>query len=326
MEIRLKSSQNNGEGIKKYFNSNSGTSNFFEKTYSDFENEISGILKETCLNNIHVIYQEYTTKNLNIEIEQDSAVFLLQFIIKGKMSFYLNKDSEKKYHLKNNMCYLFHIPPSKYSFESLNQKHTSLSIYFTESFLKEKTGEVFTKQLIEKIQISKVNQLCKLQKKDLIHNRKLNNIVNEFTNCPFEGTIRESYLESKLTELLLIALIPDTSKITTDKLSKKEKETLIGIGNYIKTNLKKELTIEQLSLLAGFNSFKFKSLFKQFYGMTVFKYITSLRIEKAIKLIAKHNYTISQASYEVGYKNPQHFTVAFKKKLGYLPSQIIKNN
>ena len=325
MKIRFKNSQSNGEGIKKYFNKNAETLNFFEKTHSDFNEEISGVLKEIHLNNIHVLHQEYNTKNFKIEIEQDYPVFLLQFVIKGKMSFYLNNNSKKTYHLKNNMCYLFHIPSSKYSFEYLNQKNNSLNVYFTESFLIKKMGETFTKNLVRKIQTEKVNQLCKLQKKDLTHNRKLNNIVNEFINCPFKEVIRESYLESKLTELLLMALIPDASKIAVDKLNKKDKETLISIGNYIKAHLKNELTIEQLSLLAGFNTFKFKSLFKQFYGMTVFKYITTLRIEKAIKLIAKHDYTISQASYEVGYKNPQHFTVAFKKKLGYLPSKIIKN-
>ncbi|UMB53347.1 AraC family transcriptional regulator [Lutibacter sp. A64] len=326
MKIRFKSSQCNGEEYEKHFNKNVETSSFFEKTHSDFNDKISGVLKEIHINNVYALHQEHTTKKCMVEVEQDYPGFLLLFIIKGKMSFYLNNNSQNIYHLKNNTCYLFHIPPSKYSFEYLNQKNNSLTIYFTESFLKKKMGEEFTKDLKNKIQVTKVNQLCKLQKKDLVHNRNLSNIVNDFTKCSFKGVIRESYLESKLTELLVLALIPETSKITTDKLSKKEKETLIGIGNYIKTNLKKELTIDQLSLLAGINTFKFKSIFKQFYGMTVFKYITTLRIEKAIKLIAKQDYTISQASYEVGYKNPQHFTVAFKKKLGYLPSQIIKNN
>ena len=47
-------------------------------------------------------------------------------------------------------------------------------------------------------------------------------------------------------------------------------------------------------------------------------------MEKAKTLILNENYTVAEASYKVGYKNPQHFTVAFKKMYGYLPSELIK--
>lgn len=327
MRIQFKSSECQGEELKKHFKNNFETSSFLEKSHSNFKDGVTGNLKEVHLNNLYALHQKFNNKNLEnstVEIEQDEPSFLLQFVIDGKMSLCLKDHSKEKVQLKDNMYYLFYVPASTYSFQYFTPKKNILNIFFTKSFLEKKMGEDFATHFIKKVQAKNENQLCTLLKKELLLNRKLKNIVGEYMNCSFKGTIRSSYLESKLTELLLIALMPNQSKVSKDTLNKQDEEVLKNIENYIQTHLKNELTIEQLSVLAGFNTFKFKSVFKQVYGMPVFQYITSLRIEKAIQLISKEGFTISQASYEVGYKNPQHFTVAFKKKLGYLPSQLIK--
>lgn len=80
-----------------------------------------------------------------------------------------------------------------------------------------------------------------------------------------------------------------------------------------------------LSTIAGLNTSKLKQDFKSIYATTIFKYITNLKMQKAKSLILDKNLSISQASFEVGYKNPQHFTVAFKKKFGILPKDISKS-
>ena len=48
-------------------------------------------------------------------------------------------------------------------------------------------------------------------------------------------------------------------------------------------------------------------------------------LEKAIAMLSTSRYTVSEVAYEVGYKNAHHFTVAFKKRFGYLPSKINTN-
>lgn len=97
---------------------------------------------------------------------------------------------------------------------------------------------------------------------------------------------------------------------------------ILEVEAYIKQNLKKTLTIPELASLVGLNASKLKRNFKIIFSTTIFKYITELRMRKASKLIKDESYTITQASYEIGYKNPQHFTVAFKKVYGYLPSKL----
>ncbi len=49
-------------------------------------------------------------------------------------------------------------------------------------------------------------------------------------------------------------------------------------------------------------------------------------MEYAKQLILEKNISICCVSEELGYKNPQHFTVAFKKIFGYLPSKLKKDS
>ena len=72
------------------------------------------------------------------------------------------------------------------------------------------------------------------------------------------------------------------------------------------------------------NSFKLKKQFKMVFNTSVFHYLTELRMEYAKQLILEEEYSVALVSEELGYKNPQHFTVAFKKIFGYLPSKLKK--
>ncbi|EGV44236.1 AraC family transcriptional regulator [Bizionia argentinensis JUB59] len=328
MEIRFKSSECNGRELVKSFNKDFETSFLSEKEYSDFKHSGSGIVKEIHLNNAFVLFQDQNiqnSENHTIQVVQNHPVFLLQIVIDGDVTFSFNENICSEFNLNKNMYNLFYIPPSKNVYKYLNHKKRILNIYFTAPFLECKMGTCFLKNSKKYQQAKKENELCCFFNKGLVLNRQLRNIVNDFLTCSYGGVIKQSYLESKLTELLLIALASNDSDSIINKLRKEDRESLVRIESYIRSHLETELSIKNLSELAGFNTSKFKTVFKQVYGIPVFQYITSLRIEKAMQLISKHDYTIAQASYEVGYKNPQHFTVAFKKKLGYLPSQLINN-
>jgi len=150
--------------------------------------------------------------------------------------------------------------------------------------------------------------------------------MNDILNCSLPGNAKVHYLESKIKLLLIDLFLGQETQIVRDRevsLSTSDYETIENLVRYIETHLKKPLTIKELSAVAGYNTTKLKSYFKKVHNTTIFKFITSLRMQKAKVLILEDNYTIAQASYEVGYSNPQHFTVAFKKNMGYLPSTLL---
>ncbi|WP_121667441.1 helix-turn-helix domain-containing protein [Mesonia aquimarina] len=327
MKIRFESSACKEEVLVKEFNKDFETSVLLEKEYSGFKESVMGTVKEIHLNNLFVLLQNNkNSENHTLYVSQNQPVFLLQFVIDGQVTIASKGNIYTEFVLNKNMYNLFYIPASGSAQTYFSDEKHILNIYFTEFFIEDKIGEFFIKKMKNYQQAKKGNQFFSFFNKGLVLNRKLRDIINDLLNCSFDGIVKQSYLEVKLTELLIITLASNYSASAANKLKEADRENLLQIESYIKTHLKEELSIEKLSMLAGFNTSKFKSYFKQVYGMPVFKYITSLRIEKAIQLILKHDYTISQASFEVGYKNPQHFTVAFKKKLGYLPSQLTKRS
>ncbi|EAS20888.1 hypothetical protein BBFL7_01780 [Flavobacteria bacterium BBFL7] len=326
MEFRFKSSEYDGEELIKSFKNDFETTDLSEEEYLDFKKGVIGSVKETHINKVFVIFQNYVTSTINnhtLHVVQNEPVFLLQFVFQGDFSISLDKDTDNVYSLKKHKYNLFYVPASNHLFTYRDQKKEILNIYFTESYLKEKMGSYFLDNNPDFLNAKKEKKIFSFFHQGMHLNVRLRNIVYEFLNCSFNGIIKKTYFESKLTELILIAL--NTPQSQPSNLKKEDKESLIMIEDYIKSHLNEELNIEKLSQQAGFNTSKFKTLFKELYGKPVFKYITHLRIEEAIELISKNDYSISEASYEVGYKNPQHFTVAFKKKLGYLPSQLIKD-
>ena len=126
------------------------------------------------------------------------------------------------------------------------------------------------------------------------------------------------YLEGKRTVLWLAFLMGEQflKTLKLDYLS------LVRVEAHIRKNLITPLKISDLSEVAGFNTTKLKRDFKKLYGTSIFKYITALRMELAKNLITQDAVSIAQAAFEVGYANPQHFTTAFKRNMGYLPSEL----
>ncbi|WP_378184702.1 helix-turn-helix domain-containing protein [Aquimarina sp. W85] len=326
MEIRFKSSKCFGEELVKSFDKDLKNSFLTEKKHTDFTGGVTGSVKEIHVDKTFVLFQDYTAtdiKNHTVHVAQNQAVFLLQYVLEGELHVALDEDASTALTLNKNLYTLFYIPKSTYMYKFSSDKGQVLNIYFTKSFLESKMGADFLKSSKKYHKALKKERPCSFFNHGLVLTSQLRNIIHDLLSCSFKGMIRQSYIESKLTELLLVSLTSDSSMGSRKRIRDEDKERLIRIEDYIRTHLKEDLTIEKLSQLAGFNTSKFKTVFKQIYGVPVFRYITSLRIEKATELILKHEYTIAQASYEVGYKNPQHFTVAFKKQLGYLPSTLL---
>lgn len=61
------------------------------------------------------------------------------------------------------------------------------------------------------------------------------------------------------------------------------------------------------------------SIFSSETGETIKNYIISVRIDIAKKLLAETQKSIYEIATEVGYKNPQHFSIMFKKHVGMTP-------
>ncbi len=64
------------------------------------------------------------------------------------------------------------------------------------------------------------------------------------------------------------------------------------------------------------------SKIKSYTGTSVNEFIMTIRVKKAAAYIKETNLNLAEIAYKVGFKDPSHFTKAFKKQFGMAPSQF----
>ena len=157
-------------------------------------------------------------------------------------------------------------------------------------------------------------------------NQEMRRTISRIRNCNRKGSFHRLCLEIKIAELLMLQLEqyqllsserkvrPMLNNLDMDKLNR-AKEILEG-------NFQNPPTIKNLSLMIGINKSKLKAGFKESYGSTIHSYILHLRMKKAYQLITEQNLLLKEVAMEVGYKNPSHFSAAFKQFYGIYPSKV----
>lgn len=146
-------------------------------------------------------------------------------------------------------------------------------------------------------------------------------IISNICQNPFKGYMKKSYIEAKVIELFLLQA-ESHSKIQDKNLRKDDIERIMAAKDYLDKNYNKKIRIIDLARTIGTNQQTLKKDFKELFGITIWGYYNDLRMEKAKDLLINQEKSIAEVADNIGYKNPQHFTVAFKKKYGILPNTL----
>ena len=89
---------------------------------------------------------------------------------------------------------------------------------------------------------------------------------------------------------------------------------------YVRENIAENLTIETLAKVACLSSTQFKKVFTQQLGLSVTKYVTKERMEKAKALLMHTDYPIQIIAEQVGYADLSAFSRRFSQYYGLSPS------
>ncbi|MEM0991753.1 MAG: AraC family transcriptional regulator [Bacteroidota bacterium] len=149
-------------------------------------------------------------------------------------------------------------------------------------------------------------------------------LIQDILNCDRKGLFKRLFLEAKVTELLLLQLeqISASKKTMHQSLKKVELEKIHAVKDHLKQHLDEPYTILELAHLFGTNEYSLKKNFKATFGTTIFNYWNAIKMNHAKQMLLDESVTIREIADQVGYKNPQHFSTAFKKRFGYSPSQV----
>jgi len=140
---------------------------------------------------------------------------------------------------------------------------------------------------------------------------------------------RSLFYESKALELLALQLAKveqaDAQDCSLPPRKRGDRERILDARNHLIQRLKTPPSPEELAHITGLNLFKLKSGFKDLFGMTIFDYIRSQRMETAKQCLERKEMNVNETAWEVGYTNVSHFIRAYKKQHGVKPGEIVKS-
>lgn len=93
-----------------------------------------------------------------------------------------------------------------------------------------------------------------------------------------------------------------------------------AVCEYIESRFGEHITLEALSLVAGMNKFSLLRAFTREKGITPYRYLETVRINEAKKLL-EHGMAPIDAAAQTGFSDQSHFTNFFKDFIGLTPGQ-----
>ncbi|WP_284653369.1 helix-turn-helix domain-containing protein [Flavobacterium terrisoli] len=96
----------------------------------------------------------------------------------------------------------------------------------------------------------------------------------------------------------------------------------VDILEFLNENYADELSMEQIASFTGRSLATFKRDFKKISGLTPQKWLIKRRLEAAYVKLKEEGKKVQDVYVEVGFRNPSHFSTAFKKQYGFPPTEI----
>lgn len=105
-------------------------------------------------------------------------------------------------------------------------------------------------------------------------------------------------------------------------------EKFMSICNYLNQHCTEDLTLEEVADMAGFSKYHFSRLFKEFAGMSFYKYLNTRRIAYAENLLLDPELNVTEVAIRSGFNSISAFMRMFKIVRNCTPTQFrnLNNN
>ncbi len=264
---------------------------------------------------------------VELDFNETLRSFILSFTFSGRISV----DIAKKYgvvsenFLDFTKSYLVYIPhPSGiawYPAGSYFNIALVISPWFMRHFLQREDSSLA--KAIDKVESNPDSALWQHQ---ITLTPLMRMRLHEIFRCPYRGSVRHYFLESKSLELILLST-EQTENIShhCSCLARNQPDYILAekTRDIMLTNMSNPPSLCELARSVGVNKGKLNKCFRDVYGASIFEYLRIYRLEKAKTLLLSGNRSVKEVSVEVGYTEPSNFSREFKKYFGISPAAYL---
>jgi AraC-like DNA-binding protein len=156
----------------------------------------------------------------------------------------------------------------------------------------------------------------------LINTQDLSEIINRFIKIGVKERSKEKDVIATLAlkELLIRLTQTQARKLLQTSYKQLSSSNRLGyVVDYIKNNIRENLTLETLSSKACMSKAHFSRSFKNELGISPMEFILKERLNLARNYLRVANYQIQEVCYMSGFSNVTYFIRAFKSEFGATP-------
>ena len=245
-----------------------------------------------------------------------SREYAMNYVLSGEMVL---DDGNRQVHVGKGECVF--IPRdhrvTMYKKACCGEQYCGIYLCFTRPFLREMYG----KYVLHKGSLGNVEKFSPGVMK-LPPSAEIESLFASMT--PYfnpEVKPQDDVMRLKLEEGLLALLHTDKRFMTV--LFDFSMPWKMDILDFMNRNYMYEFTLEELAHYTGRSLATFKRDFKKVSDLTPEKWLIRKRLEVAYRLIKEEHKKVVEVYAEVVFKNPSHFSTAFKKQYGIPPTALV---
>ena len=287
-----------------------------------------GSYRELFFEGMHIGYGHLALKqNTLIDFESDMETVEMHFALSGQVQT-TDLQTRKQYnfsHNEHNIMYAADFKGQSTWSDNLDMEVFEINILpslFIRYLPEHLAFEAFRTALTQQ-------QPGMLTRQNRPINARMRMIIHEIMHCERTGLLKKMLIEARVMELLLLQLeqmIADqntSQKASTCSLKKADIDRMYAVRDIIEQNVNNPYSLSTLAKQVGTNEFTLKKGFKSLFGTTVFGYLHERQMMQARDmLLEEKDKTVTEVSEQCGYQYPSHFTTAFKRRFGVLPSKL----
>jgi AraC-like DNA-binding protein len=146
----------------------------------------------------------------------------------------------------------------------------------------------------------------------------INKLIRE---CTSTSITKDALADLTLQELLIRIIQTQTAKAIDDGLFLDKNNPITQVVEFIRMNLKENISMKNLSEKACMSSTSFYRFFKRELGVSPIEFVLNEKIKCAKLLLKNPSIQINEVCYLSGFEDANYFIRLFKKHEGITPKQ-----
>jgi AraC-like DNA-binding protein len=146
----------------------------------------------------------------------------------------------------------------------------------------------------------------------------INKLIKE---CMSTSITKDALADLTLQELLIRIIQTQTAKAIDDGVYTDPNNPITQVVEFIRMNLKENISLKRLSEKSCMSTTSFYRLFKRELGMSPIEFVLHEKIRCAKKLLKNPTIQINEVCYLSGFEDANYFIRLFKKHEGITPKQ-----